>query len=347
MKQRGLQVAVVGAGYWGPNVVRSLFGLPDCNVRWVCDKSAGRRQFIAQRFPDISLTSELRDVVGDDEVDGVFIATPLSTHYPIALECLHAGKHVFVEKPFTATSSEASRLVDLAERRGLRLGVGHVFVHHPAFSLMKDMAMMNRIGRLCYAESARGNPGPPDSEADVIWDLAIHDIAVLLYLVGSMPVQVEAHSDRCVHPKLADVAFIRLQFRNGFFSQHHVSWLSGDKVRRFDLFGDSGCLLFDHARGSKVRNVSHGIDTRLNLGKEDSRALEYRPGSTVDHELPQIEPLAAECRDFLDSIRNGSVPKADGRSGMAAIRLMECITESAAAGGKPTPTDWVATAASN
>jgi predicted dehydrogenase len=280
--------------------------------------------------------------LADRKVDAVFIATPVSSHYILARAALEAGKHVFVEKPFASTSSQAGQLLDLADRRNLTLAVGHVFIHHPALTVMKAMVDEGRIGRPCYAESVRVNPGPPASEIDVIWDLAIHDLAILIYLMGSAPIEVQARANQCVHKKLSDVAFIRVQFENGFFSQHHVSWLSPAKVRSFSLYGDAGSLVFDDMASAKLCNVDIGIDTRVNLKDDDGRELSYKPGHVFFPELPNGQPLERECKDFLDAIRGLTVPKADGRAGLAVVNLLECIAESAAAGGKPIRTNMVA-----
>lgn len=339
MKETHLNVAVVGAGYWGPNLIRNLLQIPNCHVRWVSDKSVGRQQFIAQQFPGVNVTPDASVVIDDPKVDAVFIATPLSSHYALGRAALEAGKHVFIEKPFTSSSAQAAELVEIADRRNLTLGVGHIFVHHPALIVMKNMADAGRVGKLCYAESARVNLGPPASEIDVIWDLAIHDIAIMTYLMDAAPVEVQARANRCVRRQLADVAFIRLQFANGFFSQHHVSWLSPDKVRRFAVFGEAGSLVFDDMASAKLRSVDAGVDTRVNLKDNDARELIYKPGEVVFPELPKEQPLERECTDFLNAIRNNCAPVADGRAGQLVVKLLECIAESASLNGKPIALD--------
>ena len=331
-----INVAVIGAGYWGPNLVRNLLSIPDCRLVAVCDKSSGRRSYIEEKFPHVRTVASLDDVVSDANIQAVFVVTPVSTHESIATAAIEAGKHVFVEKPLAGSAEEASRLVALAEKKNRTLAVGHLFAYHPAITTLKEMADRGEIGRLCYAESGRINLGPPASEVDVIWDLAVHDIAILLYLTGEQPAEVVAYGSRVLHPTLRDVAFIRVQFPSGFFSQHHVSWMSPDKVRRFSVFGSNGSLCFDDmAPNGKLRFVDRGIDTRVNLKDNEKKELAYKPGRVEFPELPSGEPLNLECRHFLDCVKEGRTPRTDGRVGLTVVRVLESALRSIAGNSRP------------
>jgi len=334
-----VNVAVIGAGYWGPNLVRNLLSIPECRLAAVCDKSSGRRSYIEETFPGVRTVASLDEVLTDPSIDAVFVVTPVSTHEFIASAAMEAGKHVFVEKPLAHSGEAAARLVTLAQKKARTLAVGHLFAYHPAITTLKKMVDRGEIGRLCYAESGRVNLGPPASEVDVIWDLAVHDIAILFYLVGEQPTEVVAYGNRMLHPTLLDVAFLRLQFPSGFFSQHHVSWLSPDKVRRFSVFGSDGSLCFDDTSNDKLRFVDRGIDTRINLKDNDKKELAYKPGRVEFPEVPSGEPLNLECRHFLECVKESRTPHTDGRVGLGVVRVLESAVESIAAGSKPVTLD--------
>jgi len=331
-----LNVAIVGAGYWGPNLIRNFDSLADCRVRWVCDKKPGRLRYVHERWPHIPLTEDYNEILRDPSVDAIIVATPVSTHQPLAMAALNAGKHVFVEKPLAATSEQAQAIVELAKREERVLATGHIFVYHPAVAAMKTAIERGEIGKLCYAESGRVNLGPPASEVDVIWDLAVHDISILLYLWGQGPVEVIAYGRRFLHPTLIDAAFLHLHFADGSMAQHHVSWLSPEKVRRFFVAGTEGSLKFDDtvAEG-KLRVIDQGVDSRIGLKDDEVKELYYRPGQVIVPELPKDEPLRIECQHFLDCIRNGQTPRADGQAGLAVVRVLEAAERSIAEGSKP------------
>ena len=331
-----LGIGIVGAGYWGPNLIRNFDGLSDCQVRWVCDKKPGRLRYVRERWPHIPLTEDYDEVLKDSTVDAVVIATPVSTHHALATAALEAGKHVFVEKPLAATSEQAQRIVELADLQERVLATGHIFVYHPAVAAMKATIEQGDIGQPCYAESGRVNLGPPASEVDVIWDLAVHDVSILLYLWGQEPVEVIAYGRRFLHSTLIDVAFLHLRFADGSMAQHHVSWLSPEKVRRFFVAGAEGSLKFDDtATEGKLRVIDQGVDSRIGLKDDEVKELYYRPGQVIVPDIPDDEPLRLECQHFLDCIHSGHRPRADGRAGLAVVRVLEAAERSIAEGSRP------------
>lgn len=330
-----IKVGIIGAGYWGPNLIRNFRELPECTLVRVCDKSSGRLNYIHQQWPELQLVQQAESIIQDSNIDAVVIATPVSTHGQIAEAALEAGKHVFVEKPFTRTTNEACRLIDLAASKQLKIATGHIFVHHPAVTKMKETIKQGEVGDLCYAESSRVNLGPPASEVDVIWDLAVHDISILLYLWEKEPVTVTAFGRNYLHPHLMDTAFIHIGFADGTISQHHVSWLSPEKVRSFFVAGSQGSMKFDDAKqNEKLRIIDQGIDSRIGLKEDEVKDLYYRPGKLSSPDLPILEPLREECRDFLKSINNGHQPKADGQAGMAVVKILEAAEKSIAKGNQ-------------
>jgi predicted dehydrogenase len=266
----------------------------------------------------------------------VILATPVSTHRDLAESALRAGKHILVEKPLARTSEDAAHLVGLADRMSRVLATGHLFIYHPAIARIAAGASRGEFGRLCYATSDRVNLGPPASEVDVVWDLAVHDVAIMMSILGHEPEEVRADGRCYIHPTLTDVAVLTLVFADGVTSHHHVSWLSPLKVRRFFLVGTEGSATFDDMRlVDKLRLTDRGEDSRVGARDTDAAELYYRPGEVRTPDLPSIQPLTAECVHFLECIRTNRPPIADGRAGLAVVRVLEAADQSIALGGRP------------
>ncbi len=329
-------IAVIGAGYWGPNLIRNFQSLPECEVKWVCDKKPGRLQFIRERFPTIPLTDDYGAVLGDPSVEAVVLATPVSSHFDLAIAALWAGKHVFVEKPLAGNTVDAEEIVRVSKEVGRSVAVGHIFVHNPAVAKMRELIDSGSIGRLCYAESSRVNLGPPASEVNVIWDLAVHDISILLYLWGKQPAEVIAYGGRFLQPDLVDAAFLHLRFDDGTMAQHHVSWMSPERVRRMFVAGTCGSLVFDDTLAEgKLRQVDQGVDSRIGSGDNDVNELFYRPGEVRVPVLAPDEPLRAECQHFLRCVRGDGRLRSDADAGLAVVRVLEAADESIHLGSIP------------
>ncbi len=341
MTDHPISVAVIGAGYWGPNLVRNFMGLPGCRVAGVCDPKPGRQAYLAEKYPGLPITGDYRAVLDDPAVDAVAIATPVSTHFRLATEALEAGKHVMVEKPLADTVAHARGILAAGQRAGRVVATDHLFVYNPAIARMKAMADAGQIGALCYAESSRVNLGPPASEVDVIWDLATHDLSITYELWGRLPAEVTAFGRRFLHPKLLDVAFLYLRFDDGSLAVHHVSWLSPEKVRRYFLAGRTGSLIFDDTAGlqtggqGKLRHIDQGVDSRIGLKDDEAKELFYRPGTVSTPELAAVQPLEAACSDFLNAIRTGARPRADAAAGLAVVLILEAAERSIAEGSRP------------
>ncbi len=330
-----LGIAVVGAGYWGPNIIRTIQQIPGCRLTWVCDSKPGRLHYVRERWPHLAVTQQFNDVLEDRATEALILATPVSTHHALGLSAIHAGKHILVEKPLAASSKDAGALVCAAERYGRTLAVGHLFAYHSAVIEMKRILQSGALGKHCYTETSRVNLGPPASEVNVIWDLATHDLSITLHLLNKFPVSLTALGRRFVHPSLVDAAFLHLQFPDGSISQHHVSWLSAQKVRRVFVAGTEGSLKFDDTMPTgKLEHVDQGEDTRIGLKDDEAKELYYKPGKVRSPELTQAEPLRVEVEDFLEAIRDSRPPLADGRAGLEVVRLLEAADCSIADGGR-------------
>jgi predicted dehydrogenase len=340
MKDRQTGVAIVGAGYWGPNLIRNFDGLPDSRVVWVCEKKAGRQQYVKEKFPGVPVTGDLGTVLSDAAVEAVVIATPVSTHRDLAIAALEAGKHVMIEKPMADTEGNAREIVEVAEQAKRVVAVDHLFVYNPAIAKMKVLVDEGQIAQLCYAESSRVNLGPPASEVDVIWDLATHDLSITYYLWGRLPTEVIAYGRRFLHPALIDVAFLHLRFDDDSLAVHHVSWLSPEKVRRYFLAGKEGSFVFDDtvAEG-RLRQIDQGEDSRIGLKDDEVKDLFYRPGVVRNPEVEPVEPLAASCGEFIRCVRTGEIPRADGHAGLAVVRMLAAAERSLAEGSRPVRLD--------
>jgi predicted dehydrogenase len=336
MRHGRIHVGIIGAGYWGPNLIRAFNRLPDCQIAWVCDKKPGRQQYIANEFTDIPVTGDYETVLGDASVDAVVIATPVSTHWDMAMAALQAGKHVMIEKPLADTVQHAEELVLAGKQANRIMAVDHLFVYNPAVAKMKQLVAAGEISDLLYAHSSRMNLGPPASEVDVIWDLATHDLSITYYLWERLPVEVIAHGRRFLHPELIDVAFLYLRFDDGTLAVHHVGWLSPEKVRLYFLAGQAGSFVFDDTVAQeRLRQIDQGVDTRVGLKDNEVKELFYKPGTVRIPDLEPIQPLDASCREFIRCIRTGETPRADGYAGLAVVRMLEAAELSIATGSRP------------
>lgn len=301
---RPLTVAQAGCGYWGPNLLRVFNAIDGCRVKWLCELKPGRLAWAKKSFPRLRLSSSYDELLADPEVDAIVLATEVVSHYGLAKAALSAGKHVFVEKPLAHTLARARELSALAKRKRLALGVGHVFLYNPGIRALQAELRSGRLGKLCYLDSARVNPGPPQPRHDVIWDMAPHDAALALALSGGRPVSVRAHGGRWLNGRLDEAAFIDVRFSNAVLAHIHVSWMSSRRIRRLEAYGTKGSAFFDDAEPrEKLKIVSAGKDTRKNASAKSNRVLYYGPGETRVPALPPVEPLRAECEDFVAAAR--------------------------------------------
>ncbi len=329
--QRPLSIGVVGCGYWGSKHVRVLSSLPNINVTLVDNKESNRRNLEAS-FAVADSVDELESV--QDDLDGVVIATPPTTHYRLARQALEAGLHTLVEKPMTTNVAEATELIALAEQQDLRLMVGHTFEYNAAVWGLADAIRHPDFGRVRYINSARLNLGLYQPDTDVLWDLAPHDVSIINYILGSTPTSVSAWGLRLMSDQ-PDVAYVSLRYEEIDVSANiHVSWLDPMKVRRTTVVGEHSMAVYDDvATEDRLRIYDKGVSATA-LGEQDSgHPLSYRQGDIVSPFIDFKEPLQLELSAFVDSIRTGSRPSSDGRSGLDVVAALCAAEQSQMTGG--------------
>ncbi len=320
-----VRVGVVGLGYWGPNLARNFGSIPGCEVRWLCDASEDARLKMAQTLPEARLTGDLEELLGDEELDAVVLATPVPTHAALATRVLEAGKHCFVEKPLATTVADAQMAVDAAARAGRLLMVGHLLEYHPAVAQLKALVDGGELGELFYLYGNRVNLGKLRADENALWSLGAHDVSVVLHLIDEDPVECTAHGRSYVRAGVEDVVFCYLRFPSGVVAHLHLSWLDPHKERRLTVVGARRMATFDDMRlEGKLTVWDKGFD-------EDARSWgEYvaRSGESFSPRIGNVEPLRVECEHFVDCIRTGAVPRSDGASGLRVVRVLAGLQES-------------------
>ncbi len=329
-----LQLAQIGLGYWGPNLLRNFMALPGCTVSAVCDQDERALDRVGRQHPSLRTTADPATIFADPAIDAVIIATPSPTHAALGAAALTAGKHVFIEKPLALTVPDAEHLVALAAQHDRRLMVGHLLVYHPAIERLAALIAAGTLGPIFYIAGQRLNLGVVRRNENVLWSLAPHDVAVLLHLLGAEPTAVAAHGQAFLQPDIADVVFATLHFPGGQLGHIHVSWLDPNKTRRFTVVGAQQMAIFDDMSSTeKLRIFDQGASAPSYSSYGE--AITLRWGDIVSPRLDMREPLRLECEHFLDSIRSGTAPRSDGRAGLAVVRVLDAAERSLAAGGQP------------
>jgi predicted dehydrogenase len=332
-------IAVIGCGYWGPNLIRNFTENAGAQVRWLCDLDEERLQSVGRRYPFASLTSDYREILRDPELEAVVIATPVATHFPFAKEALEAGKHVLVEKPFTASAREAEILIEMARRRRLTLMVDHTFVYTGAVRKIKEVIESGEIGDLLYFDSTRINLGLFQKDINVVWDLAPHDLSIMDVVVGRAPEAVLATGSCHIEQGIENIAYVMLKFSDPFIAHFHFNWLSPVKIRHTLIAGSRKMIVYDDIEPTeKVRIYDSGVTANRHSGGPDKEAayqtlVSYRTGDVWVPKLDSTEALHYVCEEFLRAIREGRPPLTDGEAGLRVVRLLEAAQHSINQGG--------------
>lgn len=334
-------VAIVGAGYWGPNLANAVERTGMARLRWLCDIKRTNAETLAARWPHAKPTESLDDVLGDDETGAVIIATPTSTHYGLAKKALEAGKHVLIEKPITTDSREAAALVAMAKRRERVLMVGHVFQYNPAIRAVSELVRSGELGTMHYMSFERTNLGPVRTDVNSLWDLATHDISIMCDFVGSGPTAVAAIGQSFLNPGVHDVVFATYMFPGGIVAHVHASWLNPRKVRQITVVGSAKMVVCDDL---DLRQPVRIYDKRVDLpplGRITGSFLEYKTlvvdGGVTTPAIETAEPLLTECQHFLGCILSGRTPRSDGVNGLQVVLALEAAEASMRNNGLLTP----------
>jgi len=324
-----MNVGIIGIGYWGPNLVRNFYNNPKCKKLKVSDLRPGRLEYIKNLFPDIVVTTNPKELLEDKEIDAIVIATPVTTHKDLAVAALKNNKHVFIEKPLTDNYDDACELVEFAKTQDKIIAVGHTFQFASSVSAIKNFVNEGKPGELFHFNSQRINLGPPHALIDVVWDLAPHDLSILLYLFREYPNKVNAFGESRWWNGIIDNAHIFLEFPSKRTAHIHISWLSSNKTRKIMLFCNNGNFEYDETKSDEEKVIFYdkGIDNRINQKESEKTKLQYGVGEITKLSLPKGEPLALEIDTFLDSIKYRVEPINNGEIGKEVVRILEIASQ--------------------
>ena len=331
-RDRSLTVAVVGLGYWGPNLIRNLYELPLVNTIVACDLIATRLERVCRRFPSVTATTRYDDLLADSTVDAIVIATPISTHYPLAAAALLAGKHVMVEKPLAASSDQAASLIELAAQRSLVLMPGHTFLYSPPVILIRSLIASGEVGDIYFISTSRVNLGIHQPDVSVAWDLGPHDFSILRHWLEETPARVSALARGCIIPDVPDVAFVDLEYASGTVAHVELSWLAPSKLRRTTIVGSRKMIVYEDTSSEPVRVFDSGAIVR-DPATFGEFTLTYRTGDILSPHVEVVEPMYRELEDFCEAIRTGAPPRSSAALGLEVVRTIEAVDASLANGG--------------
>ena len=334
-----IRAAVIGYGYWGPNLVRNLAEVPGCEIAGVADLRPERLALVRKRFPGVHGTADAAELIDDPRIDAILIATPLSTHYDLAFRALRAGKHVLVEKPLAASSDQAARLIDEAESKRLVLMVDHTFTYTSAVEKIRELVVNDGLGTLYYYDSVRVNLGLFQSDVNVVWDLAVHDLSIMDYVLPSKPRTVSATGMSHIGSH-ANIAYLTLNFDQSLIAHVHVNWLAPVKIRQTLIGGSRKMIVYDDVEPSeKLKIYDKGVDVVDSEQLVHQALVSYRLGDVWAPRLDITEALQTELRHFLHCIESHDTPRTDGRSGLRVIKILEAACQSMSADGRPVDLD--------
>ena len=334
-----IKLGIIGCGYWGPNLLRNFLALGNCQVKLISELDDSRIQYLNEKFPSIQTTRNYQELLSGS-IDAVVIATQASTHFQLAQEALENNKHVLVEKPLAMNVKDAQTLVSLARRKNRKLMVGHTFEYNEAVRTLKRYVQQGEIGRPYYLYSQRLNFGIVREDINALWNLAPHDVSIILYLLEKMPLAVSARGVDFIQKGIEDVVFMVLHFPDDVIAHVHVSWLDPSKVRRMTLVGSDKMIIYDDVSDAKIKIYDKGIkkqNIKDSLGRYDDFGKFQSIKSAGDVILPKIdfgEPLRVECAHFIESILKDKDLLTDGENGLRVVKILEAASLSMARGGE-------------
>src|SRR5712664_4345338 len=324
-----VSVGVVGCGYWGPNLIRNFRQLPDCNLKLMCDTSESRLAHLKSLYPEVEGHKDYDHVLNGAGLDAVIIATPVRSHYAMAKASLLAGKHTFIEKPMASSAEECEELVHIADEKGLVLMIGHTFLYSPAVRKIKEIVDRGDIGDIRYISSRRLNLGLFQKDINVAWDLAPHDISIILQLMDEFPIRINCQGNAHITPGIEDVTSMSLTFPNNRFATIQNSWLDPRKVREMTIVGSKRMVVYDDVASlEKLRVYDSRVDVPPHYDTFAEFQYAYHYGDMYVPYIKQEEPLKIECQHFLDCIRQGLTPLTNGEQGLKLVKILEAASSS-------------------
>lgn len=333
-----IKIGVIGCGYWGPNLIRNFNNQPEAEIVAISDLDEDRLAQVGSAYPNSLKTTDYREFLSDPEIDAVVVATPMSTHYPLGSEVLEAGKHLFLEKPMATRVEDCAKLNALAASKNLHIMVGHTFLFTPAVRKIKALMDSGELGEIYYVNISRVNLGIFQPDANVVWDLAPHDVAMLNFLFQSAPVRVSA-TGRCYVQKkknIEDVAFLTLEYPGGRMAHIHVSWLDPNKIRNCTFVGSRKMLVYDDVSPSeKIRVFDKGVDVQPHYDNFGEFQLLYRSGDIFSPRIDTVEPLKIETTHFLDILQAKETSLSNGIQGALVVEVLEKACQSIKEEGRP------------
>jgi predicted dehydrogenase len=331
----GISAAVIGLGYWGPNILRNVIEVGGFESVYGYDSNKSVIEKNRKRFPLMKVAKSYEEILDNNEIGCFFISTPPATHYMLAKKALEQGKHVMIEKPMTVNTSDAEELIELAEKKSLKLMVGHTFEFSPAVKKIKQIIDSGLLGDIYFISTTRINLGIHRKDVSVIWDLATHDFSILFRLIDEMPERISAVANSFVKKGLKDVAFINMKYRSGIIANINVSWLSPKKVRETIIVGNKKMLIYDDTKSDeKIKVFDRGVDLLKDPGSFGEYQLIYRTGDIYSPVLEAVEPLNAEVSHFMGCIVDGSNPLTDGYCGLRVVKAVSAAEESSDKNGE-------------
>lgn len=341
-----LRVGVIGCGYWGPNLLRNFSQLKGSEVIICADLDANRLEHMKVLYPHLETTTDYTTLFARDDLDAIVVATPPATHRELTLSALHAGKHVFVEKPLALSTADGAAMILAAEQRGLTLMVGHTFVYTAAVNKIKEVIDSGELGDVHYISTTRVNLGIFQEDINVVWDLAPHDISILNYILDAMPLSVATQANSYIRKTVEDVAFMTVRYPGEVMAHVHVSWLNPNKIRSTTVVGSKKMLVYDDISSlEKIRIYDKGVTVLPHYDTFGEFQLSYRFGDIFIPKLDDSEPLKVACQHFIDCIENGTTPRSSGSQGLDVVRVLEATIASITEDGRKIDIDPIGAAA--
>jgi predicted dehydrogenase len=332
--KKPIDVGVIGCGYWGPNLVRNFQSLPNCNLKAMCDVSPARLKHMKSLYPDVEAVTDFKDLLIDGKLDAVVVAAPVNHHYALAKASLLAGKHTLIEKPMASSSAQCEELVEIADRNGLILMVGHTFLYSAPVRKIVEIVQAGDIGEIRYINSRRLNLGLFQKDINVAWDLAPHDISIILHVLEEFPQAVNCQGNAHVTPGIEDVTNISLSFRQKRFATIQSSWLEPRKIREMTIVGTRRMIVYDDLQPlEKIRIYDTRVERPPHHDTFADFHYSYHYGDSYIPYIKQEEPLKAQCQHFLECIEGGIMPLTSGLKGLELVRILEAASKSLKSNG--------------